>query len=129
VADKYFELGLLPHRVDVREGFLTLLPVDPDASAERIRGALADVAGGDVGVLVTDTFGRPWRRGLVNVAIGAAGLPALVDLRGQVDHTGRVLEATVVRTRTPPARLTCRAGGPTSAYRYEVTELRGGGAP
>jgi coenzyme F420-0:L-glutamate ligase/coenzyme F420-1:gamma-L-glutamate ligase len=81
---------------NVAEGFLTLLPEDPDASAVRIRDALAAVAGGDVGVIVTDTFGRPWRRGLVNVAIGSAGLPALVDLRGQPDHTGRVLEATVV---------------------------------
>jgi len=77
---------------NVGEGFLTLLPEDPDASARRIRDAL----GGDVGVIVTDTFGRAWRRGLVNVAIGSAGLPALVDLRGQTDHTGRVLEATVV---------------------------------
>src|SRR3954468_18777451 len=81
---------------NVAEGFLTLLPVDPDTSAERIRAALATVAGGDVGVIVTDTFGRAWRRGLVNVAIGSAGIPALVDLRGRTDHTGRVLEATVV---------------------------------
>jgi coenzyme F420-0:L-glutamate ligase/coenzyme F420-1:gamma-L-glutamate ligase len=81
---------------NVAEGFLTLLPEDPDASAERIRAALREPAGGDVGVIVTDTFGRAWRRGLVNVAIGSAGLPALVDLRGGTDHTGRVLEATVV---------------------------------
>jgi coenzyme F420-0:L-glutamate ligase / coenzyme F420-1:gamma-L-glutamate ligase len=47
-------------------------------------------------VLITDTFGRPWRQGVVNVAIGCAGLPALVDLRGRPDHHGRVLEATVV---------------------------------
>ncbi|MFL5798794.1 MAG: coenzyme F420-0:L-glutamate ligase [Actinomycetota bacterium] len=81
---------------NVATGFLTLLPDDPDASAERIRGALTRSAGGDVGVVVTDTFGRAWRRGLVNVAIGSAGLPALVDLRGSPDHTGRLLEATVV---------------------------------
>jgi coenzyme F420-0:L-glutamate ligase/coenzyme F420-1:gamma-L-glutamate ligase len=81
---------------NVAEGFLTLLPEDPDGSAERLRVALSQAAGGPVGVLVTDTFGRPWRRGLVNVAIGCAGLPALVDLRGTKDHTGRVLEATVV---------------------------------
>ncbi|HXJ63879.1 MAG TPA: coenzyme F420-0:L-glutamate ligase, partial [Actinomycetota bacterium] len=81
---------------NVGEGFLTLLPEDPDASAARIRGALADVAGGEVGVVVTDTFGRAWRRGLVNVAIGSSGLPSLLDLRGGTDHTGRVLEATVV---------------------------------
>src|SRR3954468_14114976 len=81
---------------NVGEGFLTLLPEDPDASARLIRNAVAAAAGGDVGVIVTDTFGRAWRRGLVNGAIGAAGLPALIDLRGQTDHTGRVLEATVV---------------------------------
>jgi coenzyme F420-0:L-glutamate ligase/coenzyme F420-1:gamma-L-glutamate ligase len=81
---------------NVAEGFLTLLPEDPDASAERLRTELSTAAGGPVGVVVTDTFGRPWRRGLVNVAIGCAGLPALVDLRGTKDHTGRVLEATVV---------------------------------
>ncbi len=81
---------------NVAEGFLTLLPEDPDASAERIRVALAEAAGWPVGVVVTDTFGRPWRRGLVNVAIGCAGIPALVDLRGTPDHTGRLLEATVV---------------------------------
>jgi coenzyme F420-0:L-glutamate ligase/coenzyme F420-1:gamma-L-glutamate ligase len=81
---------------NIGEGFLTLLPVDPDASAARIRDALSPAAGGDVGVVVTDTFGRTWRRGLVNVAIGSSGLAALVDLRGGTDHTGRVLEATVV---------------------------------
>ncbi len=81
---------------NVASGFLTLLPDDPDASAARIREALGRVAGGDVGVVVTDTFGRAWRRGLVDVAIGSAGLPALVDLRGTPDHTGRLLEATVV---------------------------------
>jgi coenzyme F420-0:L-glutamate ligase/coenzyme F420-1:gamma-L-glutamate ligase len=81
---------------NVGEGFLSLLPEDPDASAERIRAALKEQTGRSVGVVVTDTFGRPWRRGLVNVAIGCAGLPALVDLRGTKDAVGRVLEATVV---------------------------------
>ncbi len=81
---------------NVAEGFLTLLPLDSDASAERIREALEPVAGGPVGVVVTDTFGRTWRRGLVNVALGCAGLPALLDLRGTPDHAGRILEATVV---------------------------------
>jgi dehydro coenzyme F420 reductase / coenzyme F420-0:L-glutamate ligase / coenzyme F420-1:gamma-L-glutamate ligase len=81
---------------NVEAGFLTLLPVDPDASAERLRAALADTLGAEIGVVVTDTFGRPWRQGLVNVAIGCAGLPALVDLRGTADHHGRELEATIV---------------------------------
>jgi len=81
---------------NVPQGMLSLLPVDPDASAERIRAALADATGADVGVVVTDTFGRPWRRGLVNVAIGCAGLPSIVDLRGTKDARGRVLEVTLV---------------------------------
>jgi coenzyme F420-0:L-glutamate ligase len=81
---------------NVPPGFLSLLPLDPDASAERIRSALAEATGAAVAVVVTDTFGRPWRQGVVNVAIGCAGLPALVDLRGTKDATGRVLEATVV---------------------------------
>jgi coenzyme F420-0:L-glutamate ligase/coenzyme F420-1:gamma-L-glutamate ligase len=81
---------------NVEAGFLTLLPTDPDGSAERIRSALRERLGVDVAVVVTDTFGRAWRRGLVNVAIGCAGMPALLDLRGTPDHGGRALEATVV---------------------------------
>jgi coenzyme F420-0:L-glutamate ligase / coenzyme F420-1:gamma-L-glutamate ligase len=81
---------------NVGEGLLTLLPEDPDASAERIRASLSDLTGTTVAVVITDTFGRAWRRGLVNVAIGAAGLPSLVDLRGTRDATGRTLEVTVV---------------------------------
>jgi coenzyme F420-0:L-glutamate ligase / coenzyme F420-1:gamma-L-glutamate ligase len=81
---------------NVAEGLLSLLPEDPDASAERVRASLRERTGRAVGVVVTDTFGRPWRRGLVNVAIGCAGLPPLVDLRGTPDHLGRVLEVTVV---------------------------------
>ncbi len=81
---------------NIEAGFLTLLPEDPDGSAERIRSGVADRLGVSVGVVVTDTFGRTWRRGVVNVAIGCAGLPSLVDLRGTKDHAGRVLEATIV---------------------------------
>jgi coenzyme F420-0:L-glutamate ligase/coenzyme F420-1:gamma-L-glutamate ligase len=81
---------------NVAEGWLSLLPEDPDRSAEELRKRLSVEAGIDVGVVVTDTFGRAWRRGVVDVAIGAAGLPALVDLRGTADHTGRALEATIV---------------------------------
>jgi coenzyme F420-0:L-glutamate ligase/coenzyme F420-1:gamma-L-glutamate ligase len=82
---------------NVREGFLTLLPEDADASAERLSKELAarlDL--GSLGVVVSDTFGRPWREGVVDVAIGCAGLPALVDLRGTPDARGRALETTVV---------------------------------
>jgi coenzyme F420-0:L-glutamate ligase/coenzyme F420-1:gamma-L-glutamate ligase len=81
---------------NVAEGFLSLLPEDPDGSAERIRAGLQARTGIQFAVVITDTFGRPWRRGVVNVAIGCAGLPSLVDLRGTKDATGRVLEATVV---------------------------------
>ena len=80
---------------NVADGYLTLLPEDPDGSAARIRTRLRSDGRADVAVVITDTFGRPWRQGLVNVAIGCAGLPALVDLRGSKDATGRVLEATV----------------------------------
>jgi coenzyme F420-0:L-glutamate ligase/coenzyme F420-1:gamma-L-glutamate ligase len=81
---------------NVAEGWLSLLPEDPDGSAEALRRTLSEASGTDVGVVVTDTFGRTWRRGLVNVAVGCAGLPAVVDLRGSPDAGGRILEATVV---------------------------------
>jgi coenzyme F420-0:L-glutamate ligase / coenzyme F420-1:gamma-L-glutamate ligase len=82
---------------NVREGFLTLLPEDPDASAERLQKELSARLGlTRLGVVITDTFGRPWREGVVDVAIGCAGLPALVDLRGTVDDRGRELETTLV---------------------------------
>jgi coenzyme F420-0:L-glutamate ligase/coenzyme F420-1:gamma-L-glutamate ligase len=80
---------------NVAEGFLTLLPEDPDGSAERVRSAMEAAFGVSIGVVVTDTFGRAWRQGLVNVAIGCAGLPAVIDLRGTKDATGRVLDVTV----------------------------------
>jgi coenzyme F420-0:L-glutamate ligase len=81
---------------NVPAGMVTLLPQDPDASAARIREAFRTRAGVEVGVIVTDTFGRPWRRGLVDVAIGSAGLPAVLDLRGTPDALGRPLEVTVI---------------------------------
>jgi coenzyme F420-0:L-glutamate ligase/coenzyme F420-1:gamma-L-glutamate ligase len=82
---------------NVEEGFVSLLPDDPDSSAERIRAGLeAELGVSPLGAVVTDTFGRPWREGLVNVAIGCAGIPAIVDLRGTPDQFGRELEATVI---------------------------------
>jgi coenzyme F420-0:L-glutamate ligase/coenzyme F420-1:gamma-L-glutamate ligase len=71
-----------------------LLPLDPDASAEAIRARLAVRA--DVGVVISDSFGRPWRRGTAGVAIGAAGIPSVIDLRGQPDLFGRTLEVSIV---------------------------------
>ena len=82
---------------NVADGLLSVLPVDPDSSAARLREALRSRLGvARLGVVITDTFGRPWREGLVDVAIGVAGMPALVDLRGSADHTGRKLEMTVM---------------------------------
>jgi coenzyme F420-0:L-glutamate ligase/coenzyme F420-1:gamma-L-glutamate ligase len=79
---------------NVAEGSVVLLPVDPDASARRIQARVAAAVGGRVGVVVTDTHGRAFRRGLVNVAIGVAGFRAVVDHRGERDLRGRVLTAT-----------------------------------
>jgi coenzyme F420-0:L-glutamate ligase / coenzyme F420-1:gamma-L-glutamate ligase len=75
---------------------VTLLPLDPDASAESLRNGLLQRSGKEVGVIVSDTFGRPWRLGIVNVALGVAGLPALMDLRGRMDDAGKELRATVL---------------------------------
>ena len=77
-------------------GMVTLLPEDPDASARRLRARVRELCGVDVGVIVSDTFGRPWRLGIVNVALGVAGLPALIDLRGTPDDAGREMHATVL---------------------------------
>jgi coenzyme F420-0:L-glutamate ligase/coenzyme F420-1:gamma-L-glutamate ligase len=73
-----------------------LLPADPDASAQALRGALRQAAGAEVAVLITDTFGRPWREGLVDFALGLAGMEAQLDLRGERDLTGRELHHTVM---------------------------------
>ncbi|MBL8577833.1 MAG: coenzyme F420-0:L-glutamate ligase [Mesorhizobium sp.] len=78
-----------------REGMLLLLPDDPDASARTIRAGLEARCGGPIGVIVSDTFGRPWRNGLVNVAIGVAGVPVLVDWTTRTDAYGRGLKATL----------------------------------
>ena len=75
---------------------VTLLPEDPDASAAQLRARLMELSGAAVGVIVADTFGRPWRLGIVNVALGVAGLPALLDLRGGMDDAGKPLHATVL---------------------------------
>jgi len=75
---------------------LVLLPADADASARRLRSRLQELLGVTVAVVVSDTFGRTWRDGVTDVAIGAAGLPALVDLRGEVDAHGNRLETTQV---------------------------------
>ncbi|HEY0336578.1 MAG TPA: coenzyme F420-0:L-glutamate ligase [Burkholderiales bacterium] len=73
-----------------------LLPSDPDESARRIQAGLSRACGCEIGVVINDSFGRPWRNGVTGVAIGVAGIPALVDLRGQTDREGRVLRVTQV---------------------------------
>jgi coenzyme F420-0:L-glutamate ligase / coenzyme F420-1:gamma-L-glutamate ligase len=75
---------------------VTLLPVDPDESAQRLCAQFERAWGVRVGVIISDTFGRPWREGLVNVALGVAGLAPLLDYRGQPDTHGRTLSATVI---------------------------------
>jgi coenzyme F420-0:L-glutamate ligase/coenzyme F420-1:gamma-L-glutamate ligase len=78
------------------EGWLVLLPRDPDGSAASIRDALAARFGVAPGVIVTDSFGRAWRQGTTDVAIGVAGMRPLLDLRGEPDAGGRPLEATLI---------------------------------
>lgn len=73
-----------------------LLPLDPDDSARRLRAGLRERLGVDVAVIVSDSFGRTWRLGIVNVAIGVAGLQPLIDYRGQPDNDGRTMNATVM---------------------------------
>ncbi|MED6327598.1 MAG: coenzyme F420-0:L-glutamate ligase [Actinomycetota bacterium] len=81
---------------NVEEGQAALLPIDSDRSARRIRDALRHRFSVDVAVVVSDTFGRPWRRGVTDVAIGCAGLRPVVDLRGTTDALGRELQVTEV---------------------------------
>ena len=81
---------------NVERGYAALLPEDSDRSARRIRDGLRARAGVEVGVIVSDTFGRTWRRGLTDVAIGCAGIGAIVDYRGTEDSLGRELHVTEV---------------------------------
>jgi len=83
-------------RSNIAEGYALLLPIDPDRSAHRLRTLIERATGTSIGLVITDTFGRPWRRGLVDVAIGMSGLPAIVDLRGTTDAHGNELSVTEV---------------------------------
>jgi coenzyme F420-0:L-glutamate ligase/coenzyme F420-1:gamma-L-glutamate ligase len=78
------------------EEVVCLLPHDPDASARAIHQALKETTGAHVAVIIADSFGRPWRNGIVNIAIGAAGLAPLVDYRGQADDFGRTMQVSVL---------------------------------
>src|SRR5262249_35471768 len=81
---------------NVDEGTVTLLPEDPDLSADRLRISLQSLLGVRVGIIISDTFGRPWRDGLVNVALGVAGIAPMADLRGTRDWLGQTLRVTTV---------------------------------
>jgi coenzyme F420-0:L-glutamate ligase/coenzyme F420-1:gamma-L-glutamate ligase len=104
-------------------GTLVLLPLDPDASAARLREELRERAGRDVGVVITDSFGRPWRQGTTDVAIGAAGIVVLQDLIGERDPTGYELHATVIAVADEIASAAQLVTGKLG--RVPVTILRG----
>ncbi len=78
------------------EHMVTLLPGDSDASAARIRNFIKEQTGVDVPIIISDSFGRPWRNGIINVAIGVSGLMPLNDLRGQKDQHGYLMHATII---------------------------------
>jgi coenzyme F420-0:L-glutamate ligase / coenzyme F420-1:gamma-L-glutamate ligase len=109
---------------------VTLLPEDPDASAERIGKGLRKISGVAVGVIVSDTFGRPWRLGIVNVALGVFGVPALQDFRGLMDDAGKELHATVLAVADELAAATGLVMGKTRrtpAVVVRGVELEGSG--
>lgn len=81
---------------NVEKGTLSLLPIDPDGSAGRVRRAIMKLTGTDVAVIISDTFGRPFREGQTNVAIGVSGLIPLEDYRGRSDKFGNILSSTVI---------------------------------
>ena len=87
--------GIDQSNVEGGDDHVLLLPLDPDASAEAIRGHLREATGADVGIVISDSHGRPFRMGNVGVAIGVAGMPALLDLRGKPDLFGRELKISI----------------------------------
>jgi coenzyme F420-0:L-glutamate ligase/coenzyme F420-1:gamma-L-glutamate ligase len=89
----------------------TLLPEDPDGSARALRERLGELAGARPAMIISDTFGRPWRLGIVNVAIGVAGMEALLDLRGEPDADGRPMRSTVIAVADELASAADLAGG------------------
>ena len=106
---------------------VTLLPEDPDRSAREIRTRLADLVGVELAVIVADSFGRPWRWGIADVALGVAGFAPLADFRGLTDTTGRELHATVVAVADEICSAAELASGKTS--RRPVVLVRGAPLP
>jgi len=88
-----------------------LLPEDPDASARAIRDGMRARTGASPAVIISDSFGRPWRNGIVNVAIGSAGIESLLDLRGEPDVAGRAMRATIIAVADEFASAADLAGG------------------
>jgi coenzyme F420-0:L-glutamate ligase / coenzyme F420-1:gamma-L-glutamate ligase len=101
----------------------TLLPLDPDASARGLRERLGEATGTSPGVVISDSFGRPWRNGIVNVAIGCAGIEPLVDLRGTADADGRLMHSTIIAAADELASAADLAGGKVA--RRPVVLVRG----
>lgn len=99
---------------DGSEHTALLMPLDPDASARRIKDALEDAFGGGIGVVITDTHGRPFRRGNIGVAVGIAGFEGLVDMSGARDLFGRELKATIVPLADELAAAAALVSGETS---------------
>lgn len=108
---------------NVADGQAALLPVDPDRSARSVRDALRARTGLEVGVIISDTFGRPWRIGVTDVAIGCAGIAAVIDLRGTTDVFGRELVATEICVADEIASAAELAKGKTG--RIPVVIVRG----
>ena len=109
---------------NVKRGQAALLPEDSDRSARRIRDAIKGRFGVDVGVIISDTFGRPWRRGVTDVAIGCAGVKAILDLRGVNDALGREMQVTEVALVDELACAAELAMGKTTGI--PVAVVRGG---
>ena len=109
------------------EEVVTLLPADPDASAAALRSAILDELGAEVGVVISDSFGRPWRLGITDVALGVSGFRPLLDLRGQPDTEGREMHVTVVAVADELASMAELASGKTS--RRPVVLIRGADLP
>ncbi len=97
------------------EGTVALLPVDPDASARRIRQSVKETLGVDVGVLISDTFGRPWRNGATDVAIGVAGMEPMLSYVGQEDSHGNMMYTTVICVADELAAMAELVSGKVSA--------------
>ncbi|MEO8511796.1 MAG: coenzyme F420-0:L-glutamate ligase [Chloroflexota bacterium] len=102
---------------------VTLLPEDPDRSARTLRDGLGAAFGVAPGIIISDSFGRPWRMGIVNVAIGAAGIEPLADLRGDLDAEGRPMRATIIAVADQIASAADLAGGKVA--RRPVVLVRG----